>query len=92
MLDGRVWEREEVTEELEGPDTLYADDTGEFFRLRAHAEKDVPRLVKFLARFGLFVHVARGTWSSSARRSSIQCCCITQRRRLLLHQLRHLRR
>jgi hypothetical protein len=57
VLDGRAWEREEGAEELEVPDTLYADDTGEFFRLRAHAVQDVPRLVKFLARFGLFVHV-----------------------------------
>jgi hypothetical protein len=57
VLDGRAWEREEGAEELVVPDTLYADDTGEFFRLRAHAVQDVPRLVKFLARFGLFVHV-----------------------------------
>ena len=39
------------------PDTLYTDDPGEFFRLRAHAVQDVPLLVKFLAKFGLFVHV-----------------------------------
>ena len=40
VLDGRAWEREEGAEELEGPDTLYADDTGEFLRLRAHAVQD----------------------------------------------------
>ena len=42
---------------LEVADTLYADDTGEFFRSRADAVQDVPLLVEFLEKFGLFVHV-----------------------------------
>ena len=42
---------------LEVGDTLYADDTGEFFKTRADAVQDVPRLVDFFERFGLFVHV-----------------------------------
>ena len=57
MLDGREWRKEEGGEPLEVADTLYADDTGEFFLERADAVKDVPLLVKFLERFGLFVHV-----------------------------------
>jgi hypothetical protein len=35
---------------------LYADDTGEFFKTRADAVQNVPLLVKFLAKFWLFVH------------------------------------
>jgi hypothetical protein len=35
VLNGRAWERDGGAEELEVRDTLYADDTGEFFRLRA---------------------------------------------------------
>ena len=65
VLDGREWRKERVEgggdgeggELLEVADTLYADDTGEFFRSRADAVQDVPLLVEFLERFGLFVHV-----------------------------------
>jgi hypothetical protein len=57
VLDGREWRKEEGGEPLEVADTLYADDTGEFFLERADAVKDVPLLVEFLERFGLFVHV-----------------------------------
>ena len=31
-------------------DTLYADDTGDFFLQRVNEEQDVPLLVDFLAR------------------------------------------
>ena len=57
VLDGREWRKEVESEPLEVPDTLYADDTGEFFKTRADAVQDVPLLVEFLAKFGLFVHV-----------------------------------
>ena len=57
VLDGREWRKEVNSESLEVADTLYADDTGEFFKTRADAVQDVPLLVKFLAKFGLFVHV-----------------------------------
>jgi hypothetical protein len=56
-LDGREWRKEVSSEPLEVADTLYADDTGEFFKTRADAVQDVPLLVEFLAKFGLFVHV-----------------------------------
>jgi hypothetical protein len=36
-------------------DTLYADDTSEFFCSRADAVQGVPLLVEFLEKFGLFV-------------------------------------
>jgi hypothetical protein len=39
------------SEPLEVADTLYADDTGEFFKTRADAVQDVPLLVEFLAKF-----------------------------------------
>jgi hypothetical protein len=45
------------SEPLVVADTLYADDTGEFFKTRADAVQDVLLLVEFLAKFGLFVHV-----------------------------------
>ena len=65
VLDRREWRKERVEgggdgeggELLEVGDTLYADDTGEFFKTRADAVKDVPLLVDFFERFGLFVHV-----------------------------------
>ena len=57
VLDGREWRKEVSSEPLEVADTLYADDTGEFFKTRADAVQDVPLLVEFLAKFGLFVHV-----------------------------------
>jgi hypothetical protein len=58
VLDGREWRKETDSEPLEVADTLYADgDTGGFFKTRADAVQDVPLLVKFLAKFGLFVHV-----------------------------------
>jgi hypothetical protein len=57
VLDGREWRKEVDSEPLEAADTLYADDTGEFFKTRADAVQDVPLLAEFLAKFGLFVHV-----------------------------------
>jgi hypothetical protein len=44
-------------EEVEVPDSLYADDTGELFLSRADLQTDVPELIKLFAKFGLFVHV-----------------------------------
>jgi hypothetical protein len=45
-------------EEVEVPDSLYADDTaGELFLSREDLQADVPERIKLFAKFGLFVHV-----------------------------------
>jgi hypothetical protein len=61
VLDRREWRKRkervegggdgEGGELLEVGDTLYADNTGEFFKTRADAVQDVPLLVDFFERF-----------------------------------------
>jgi hypothetical protein len=58
VIHGREWRKEASSKPLEVSDTLYADDTSEFFKTRADAvcRTCCCMLVKFLAKFGLFVH------------------------------------
>jgi hypothetical protein len=65
VLDGREWRKEVSSEPLEVADTLYADDTGEFFKTRADREGTQVRVHSESAVQARFLRVRSGFYESS---------------------------